>query len=273
VGTLHGRLHLPGAGDRTGAVVVGVQYRLAPEHPLEAGREDCLAAVAWLSAHAEELGADPATLTIGGDSAGGMLAAATAQTWAASGGAPLAAQVLFYPATDLLSDLPSNRENAHGYLMTRERLDWIRGELAKVSDLADPRLSPLRAASVAGVAPAIVVTAGFDPIRDEGARLRRAPALRRRARSVAALSRADPRLHQLRPRAGRRPRRARPHQSRALPAVGRAPGVAAGRRAAAAEPGRTARCGCSRASAGTRPWSAGLVLREQARRAMRSLGD
>jgi acetyl esterase len=154
--------------DRTGAVVVGVQYRLAPEHPLEAGREDCLAAVEWLAEHAGELGADPTTLTVGGDSAGGLLAAAVAQACAERGGPRLAAQLLLYPATDMVSDNRSNRENAHGYLLTRERIEWIRREIGKVSDLADPRLSPLRAPELSGVAPAIVVTAGFDPIRDEG---------------------------------------------------------------------------------------------------------
>src|SRR5215217_851052 len=152
----------------TGAVVVGVQYRLAPEHPLEAGREDCLAAVEWLAEHAGELGADGATLTVGGDSAGGLLAAAVAQACAARGGPRLAAQLLLYPATDMVSDNRSNWENAHGYLLTRERIGWIRREIGKVSDLADPRLSPLRAPELTGVAPAIVVTAGFDPVRDEG---------------------------------------------------------------------------------------------------------
>jgi acetyl esterase len=152
----------------TGAVVVAVQYRLAPEHPLEAGREDCLAAVEWLSAHAAELGADPTTMAVGGDSAGGMLATATAQAAARRGGSHIAAQVLFYPATDMLSDYRSNQENAHGYMLTRDRLNWVRGEIAKVSDLADPRLSPLHAADLSGLAPAVVVTAGFDPIRDEG---------------------------------------------------------------------------------------------------------
>jgi acetyl esterase len=154
--------------NRTGAVVVGVQYRLAPEHPLEAGRADCLAAVEWLAEHGAELGADPATLTVGGDSAGGMLAAVMAQLCAERGGPQLAAQLLIYPGTDMLSDFPSNRENAHGYLLTGERLAWIRREIAKASDMTDPRLSPLQTPDVSGVAPALVVTAGFDPIRDEG---------------------------------------------------------------------------------------------------------
>jgi acetyl esterase len=153
--------------NRTGAVVVAVQYRLAPEHPLEAGREDCLAAIEWLAAQATELGADAAELSVAGDSAGGTLAAAAAQACAQRGGPRLARQLLLYPATDMVSDSHSNRENAHGYLLTAERLAWVRREIAKVSDLADPRLSPLHTPDLSGVAPAVIVTAGFDPIRDE----------------------------------------------------------------------------------------------------------
>jgi acetyl esterase len=154
--------------NRTGAVVVAVRYRLAPEHPLEAGREDCLAAVDWLAANAGELGADAAQLTVAGDSAGGTLAAAMAQACAQRGGPRLATQLLIYPATDMVSDYRSNRENARGYLLTAERLAWVRREVAKVSDLDDPRLSPLHTPDLSGVAPAVMVTAGFDPIRDEG---------------------------------------------------------------------------------------------------------
>lgn len=169
---------------QTGAVVAAVQYRLAPEHPLEAGRADCLAAVAWLAAHADELGADSALLTVGGDSAGGTLAAAVAQACAWGGGPTLAGQLLLYPATDMMSDYRSNRENAHGYLLTRERLAWVRGELSRVSDLSDPRLSPLRAGDLSGIAPTLIVTAGFDPIRDEAL----AYADRLRASGVPALN-------------------------------------------------------------------------------------
>jgi acetyl esterase len=154
--------------NRTGAVVVAVQYRLAPEHPLEAGRLDCLAAAEWLAANASELGADAAELAVAGDSAGGTLAAAVAQTCAQRGGPRLARQLLLYPATDMVSDSRSNHENAHGYLLTAERLAWVRRAIAEVSDVTDPRLSPLRTPKLSGVAPAVIVTAGFDPIRDEG---------------------------------------------------------------------------------------------------------
>ncbi len=154
--------------NRSGMVVVAVGYRLAPEHPLDAGRADCLAAVEWLAEHAPQLGADPERLAVGGDSAGGLLAAAVAQECARRGRPRLAAQLLVYPATDLASDTPSQHENARGYLLTRERLAWVRGEIAKVTDLGDRRLSPLHAPELGAVAPAIVVTAGFDPVRDEG---------------------------------------------------------------------------------------------------------
>jgi acetyl esterase len=176
-GFILGDLYTAGAtcralANRSGAVVVAVRYRLAPEHPLRAGREDCLAALRWVAEHAGRLGGDRRRLAVGGDSAGGMLAAAIALQ-AARGGPELTGQLLVYPGTDLAgADLagayPSYEENADGYLINAERLAWIRRHIALVDDLADPELSPLRAADLAGVAPAVVVTAGFDPLRDEG---------------------------------------------------------------------------------------------------------
>ena len=154
--------------NRSGAIVVAAGYRRAPEHPLEAAREDCLAALAWLAGHAGEIGGDRRRLAVGGDSAGGALAAGAAHEWMRRGGAALRAQLLVYPATDLDGDLPSLRENARGYLLTRERIDWIRGHLSRVSDLGAPAASPLDIPDLRGVAPAVVVTAGFDPLRDEG---------------------------------------------------------------------------------------------------------
>ena len=153
--------------NRSGAIVVAAGYRRAPEHPLEAAREDCLAAVTWLAEHAAEIGGDPHRLAVGGDSAGGALAAGVAHDWVRRGGA-LRAQLLVYPATDLDGDLPSLHENARGYLLTRERIDWIRRRLSRVSDLGAPGASPLDIPDLRGVAPAVVVTAGFDPLRDEG---------------------------------------------------------------------------------------------------------
>jgi len=154
--------------NRSGAIVVAAGYRRAPEHPLEAARADCLAAVSWLAEHAAEIGGHPRRLAVGGDSAGGALAAGVAHDWAMRGGPRLSAQLLVYPATDLDGDLPSLRENARGYLLTRERIDWIRSLLSRVSDLGAPGASPLDIPDLRGVAPAVVVTAGFDPLRDEG---------------------------------------------------------------------------------------------------------
>jgi acetyl esterase len=163
---------------RTDAIVAAVRYRLAPEHSLEDARDDCLAAVEWLAQHAVELGADEDRLGVAGDSAGGLLAAAISVECARRGGPRLAVQVLVYPATDLLSDNASNREDPGGGLLTPGRIEWMRSEISKETDLSDPRLSPLRAPDLRGVAPAVIVTAGYDPIRDEGlayaARLREA---------------------------------------------------------------------------------------------------
>jgi acetyl esterase len=152
--------------NRSGAVVVAVQYRLAPEHPLDAGRADCHAAVEWLAANAAELGGDPARLAVGGDSAGGGLAALVAQA-APRLGLSLAAQVLAYPATDLTGSHPSYSERMPG-LLTPKWTAWLRAQIALTSDLSDPAASPLRAPDLRGVAPAVVLTAGFDPLRDEG---------------------------------------------------------------------------------------------------------
>lgn len=180
-GFVLGDLYTAGAicralANRTGAVVVAVRYRLAPEHPLEDGRADCLAAVSWLAAHAGELGGDPARLAVGGDSAGGGIAALVAQDCARRR-LPLAAQVLVYPATDLTGSHPSASERMPG-LFTPEWMAWLRAQISRVSDLSDPLASALATPQLRGGAPAIVLTAGFDPLRDEGlayaARLRAA---------------------------------------------------------------------------------------------------
>lgn len=154
--------------NRSGAVVVNVDYRLAPEHDLLAGRADCLAVVEWLAEHAAEIGGDPQRIAIGGDSAGGSIAAAVAQECARRGTVSPVLQVLAYPATDLDGEYPSNLENADGYLLTQERIEWFRHHISAVADIADPALSPLHTADLSGLAPALVLTAGYDPIRDEG---------------------------------------------------------------------------------------------------------
>ena len=170
-GFVFGDLYTAGAtcralANRSRAVVVAVDYRLAPEHPLEAGREDCMTVVRWLADNGPQLGIDPAKLAIGGDSAGGGIAALVAQQCVREG-LPLEAQVLVYPATDLAGTHPSASERLPGTL-TPEWIDWIRRRISEVSDLADPSASALSAPDLAGLPPAIVLTAGFDPLRDEG---------------------------------------------------------------------------------------------------------
>jgi acetyl esterase len=149
------------------AVVVSVDYRLAPEHPFPAAVDDAVAAARWAAAHLAELGGDD-RLAVAGDSAGGNLAAVVAQQLHADG-TPVTAQFLIYPAVDSAGEYPSRVENAKGYFLEQPTMDWFYGHYAGgVDDPADPRLSPLRAADLSGLAPALVVTAEFDPLRDEG---------------------------------------------------------------------------------------------------------
>ncbi len=152
---------------RTGARVLSVDYRLAPEHPFPAAIEDALSSFREAGARAGELGVDPARIALAGDSAGGHLAAVTAQL-AASDPVPPAFQLLIYPVTDCLEVSASRVDFAEGYLLTKENMDWYEENFIGDAERADPRISPLRAESLAGLAPALVVTAGFDPLRDEG---------------------------------------------------------------------------------------------------------
>jgi acetyl esterase len=152
-----------------GCVVVSVDYRLAPEHRFPTAAEDCFAATRWVAAHAAGFGGDPGRVAVGGDSAGGNLSAVVAQLARDRGGPALAFQLLIYPATDAGCDTPSHRENAHGYLLDAEGLRWFYGHyLAGPADRDDPRCSPLRARDFRGLPPALVVTAEYDPLRDEG---------------------------------------------------------------------------------------------------------
>jgi acetyl esterase len=153
-----------------GCVVVSVDYRLAPEHRYPAAAEDCYAATQWCAAHAAELGADAARLAVGGDSAGGNLAAVVAQMARDRGGPRLVFQLLIYPATDAACDTASYRENAEGYLLTAQDMTWFWGHyLGEGTPRAsEPYASPRRAANLAGLPPALVITAEFDPLRDEG---------------------------------------------------------------------------------------------------------
>jgi acetyl esterase len=152
----------------SGAVVAGVEYRLAPEHPHPAAVEDAEAVVRWLGAHAAELGADPARLAVAGDSAGGNLAAVTARRLRDTGGPALRLQALVYPVTDAALDTPSYRENATGYGLTAVGMErWWRLYLGGADGL-QPDCSPLRAADFAGLPPAFVLTVDKDVLRDEG---------------------------------------------------------------------------------------------------------
>jgi acetyl esterase len=155
---------------RGGCVVVAVDYRLSPESKFPAAVEDAFAATAWVASQAASLGIDPARLAVGGDSAGGNLAAVVALMAREAGDRPaIAFQMLLYPATDFAMDTPSHAQFAEGHLLTRPAMDWFRDHyLRGPADAADWRASPLRAASVSGLPPAYVLTASHDPLRDEG---------------------------------------------------------------------------------------------------------
>lgn len=154
-----------------GMHVLAIDYRLAPEHRFPAAVDDALAALRWAQSHAGEMGADPARVGIGGDSAGANLSAAVAQLAVADGGIGPTCQLLVYPAVDRTRPYPSIDLFADGFFLTRASIDWFHtqysGTDTGVHD-RDPRLGPLHAESLAGLAPALVVTAGFDPLRDEG---------------------------------------------------------------------------------------------------------
>ncbi len=153
------------------AVVLSVAYRLAPETPWPAAVEDCVAATHWAATEIERLGGDASRLAVAGDSAGGNLSAIVAQALRDAGGPRLAAQLLIYPGTDFAGEdgaYPSRKENASGYLLTESDMRWFdRHYTSGVENRADPRLSPIRG-DLAGLAPAVVVTAELDPLRDEG---------------------------------------------------------------------------------------------------------
>ena len=150
------------------AVVVSGDYRLAPEHPFPAGIEDAVAAAKWVVARARELGGND-TVAVAGDSAGGNFSAVVAQQLQGAG-IPLAAQFLIYPAVDhATASYPSVEQNGKGYFLEAETMAWFYNHYAAGHpDPMDARLAPLRAASLANLPPAVVVTAEFDPLRDGG---------------------------------------------------------------------------------------------------------
>ena len=165
-----------------GCVVVSVEYRLAPEHKYPAAADDAFAATCWVSEHAAKLGIDPARLAVGGDSAGGNLAAVVSLMARDRSGPPLALQLLLYPITDYDLDTASYQRYADGYLLTRDAMAWFWGHY--VPDGVSPEtpyISPLRAPDHSNLPPALVITAECDPLADEG----RAYAERLKAAGVA----------------------------------------------------------------------------------------
>jgi len=154
---------------RADCVVVSLDYRLAPENRFPAPVEDAWAGLNWLRDHAHEIGADPDRIAVGGDSSGGNLAAVVAQRSRDRAGPPIAAQVLIYPVTDCSFETASYRDNAEGYLLTRAAMEFYwRLYLRDESDAADHRASPLRAHDLSNLPAATVITAEYDPLRDEG---------------------------------------------------------------------------------------------------------
>lgn len=155
--------------EKTGTVLVSVGYRLAPEHPYPRGAEDAYDALRWCAANAASFGGDPERLAVAGESAGGNLAAVTAMMARDRGGPPLRCQALLYPAVDLTGGQPSIVENGRGYMLTLDLMkQFIQGYVPDASRRGQPYVSPLLAGRLEGLPPAVVVTAQFCPLRDQG---------------------------------------------------------------------------------------------------------
>lgn len=155
---------------RSGHVVVSVDYRLAPEHKFPAAVEDCLAATRWVAENSASVDGDPARISVGGDSAGGNLAAVISRRARDEGGPALAGQLLVYPVTYQVGpDTASRKENAEGYFLTRDDMAYFGDHyFADVEDARGTDASPANAESFSNLPPALVVTAEYDPLRDEG---------------------------------------------------------------------------------------------------------
>ncbi|MBV9903483.1 MAG: alpha/beta hydrolase fold domain-containing protein [Alphaproteobacteria bacterium] len=148
--------------------VIAVDYRMGPEHKYPAAYDDALAALSWVAANAADIGVDANRIAVGGDSAGGALAAICAQQ-AKAKGIPLDAQMLLFPVTQIGELTGSLKEFAVGYFLEKETLDWFyESYLPAGADKSDPRISPLRAKDLSGLPPAYIMLGGFDPLHDEG---------------------------------------------------------------------------------------------------------
>ncbi|HEY0166512.1 MAG TPA: alpha/beta hydrolase [Jatrophihabitans sp.] len=176
-----------------GCVVIAAGYRLAPEHKFPSAVQDCYDAVSWIAEHAGELGVDPSRLAVGGDSAGGNLAAAVTLLARQQAGPPLAAQLLVYPNTCFDADTPSMRQNDDPSMFNRRSVDWYwEHYLPSAAEGKNPLASPLLASDHAGLPAALVITAEYDPLRDEAEEY----ASRLRAAGVPTeLSRYDGMMH------------------------------------------------------------------------------
>ena len=155
--------------EASGSVFVSVDYRLAPEHRYPASVEDAFTALQWIVANAAELQIDPGKIAVSGDSAGGNIAAAVCLMTRDRSGPPISFQVLIYPITDCDLDRPSYRENADGYFLTTAQMRWFWQHYVSSPDqMSEPYASPLRAETLKGLPPALILTAEYDPLRDEG---------------------------------------------------------------------------------------------------------
>lgn len=154
---------------KSGCTVVSVDYRLAPEFPFPVPVDDCLAATRWVQQHASDLNVDPTRTAVGGDSAGGKLAAVIAIAARNAKDLPISFQLLIYPATDQRFNTKSYQANGQGYLLTSDSMTYFRGHyITDTKHYLDWRASPLLADDLSGLPPALVLVAGYDPLRDEG---------------------------------------------------------------------------------------------------------